>query len=288
MAYITIDQAPPNEGEFKLGLEQEGLNSYPTSSNTFEIPQINGEFKHGLTDEQLEFVEKAYGRSFSNPDDRLFWSNFSFDLKNYLQTVDMQNPEHVLMMGSARQLGYCAGNMEEVEANPLHQYIYVINDKNAQFERKLSLYEKQDEAIVVLDRVKKNSKKRLIALAYMSTPNPSEIGTNDRTAYTRLRELIDGKYNKTKIEGINAFNRVVELDPERLYCQVDVERSIRKNIIRRNGKGHYYNPLSDVEYGRSKDAIVDFLLNPKNQDEYGGIPDAPAYSIISQLKKSEL
>jgi hypothetical protein len=285
MSYIIIDQAPANEGEFKLGLEEEGMNVYPTGSNTLEIPMRNSKWLHGLTPEELIIVEQHYGHSFSKPEHNEFWSNISFEVKNYLQSVDIERPDNILMVSILKQSGMCAESMDEVEDKRMHQFIYVIKRKDEDDQKKLSLYERQDEAIVQLNRVKKSSNKYMLALAFQATPNPFELGSNYDIAYTRLRELIDGKFTDNKYEGIDRFNAALQLPKEKLYATVDVNLAIRKNIIRRNGKMHYYNPLSNVEYGKTVDSIVDYLLDPTNQEEYGVSKDAPPYSIKKQLER---
>ncbi len=286
MNVITIDQAPPTT--FRLGLEKDGLNSYSMGTNSFEIPKKGNKWNHGLTPEQEAKIEAHYGRSFSNPLDNSFWGDMLFELRNFTQSLDMTDPHNILMVSVGKQLGYVAENIDEVKENPMHQFTYIIKDSAREHTQDLSLYERTDEAIITLSRVKKQSNKYLLALAFYCTPNPFEIGTNSDLAYTRLRKLINGEYTESKREGLSKFEAAVALEKAYLYATNDVRWAIRKNIIRRGGDLIYYNPMSGVQYGKTEAKIVEFLLATENQDEYGVTTNPSPTSIKEQLKKLNL
>jgi len=286
MATVIIDQAKTEE--FRLGLEREGLNSYPTSTRSFGVPLVNGQWKHGLTPDEVKVVEAFYGRSFTKPEDREFWGDLVFTVKNHLSTINLDNPDQLLMISCMKQLGYCAASLEEVSDNPMANYVFVIKDRGQDEQEKLTLYQRNDEAIIELSKIRKRSNKELIALAFYLLPDPYHIGTNEDLAYTGLRDFIEGKYTEQKYQALDKFTAALEIPKDRLYVMKDVNVAVRKNIIRRNGKREYYNPISSVTYGATLDQVFDYMVDPKNDSEYGLAKDAPEYSIRKQLARINL
>lgn len=286
MGHVVIMQAPPKEGEFRLGLEQEKLRMYETGNTVFEIPIKNGKLVHGLGKSDIKTVEDYYGKSLSKPEDLDFWTGMHFELKNHVQSLDMDNPHNILLVSVAQELGICASSTDQLLERPNDTFMYVIKDNQADYKEKLTIYQRQDEALANLTKAKKTSQELVIALAFYATPNPYEIGTDHDLAYTRLRELIMGNYTKTMKEGVDKFMQAYEIDKAKLYASRHVKMAIRKNIIRRNSQLAYYNPLSNIIYGNSEDAIIDYLLNPVNQEEYGNYADAPPFSIVQQLNRT--
>lgn len=283
MSTVTIDQVKTED--FRLGLEKEGMQVYPDATQSFPIPRVKGKWNHGLTKEEQKIVETFYGYSFENPAHNEFWGDITFTIKNHLSSLDMSSGDNILKVSIMKQLGMCASSMDEVEENPNNKYVFVVKDRNEDNNKKLSLYLRQDKAKAELLKIMNTSGKYLRALAFVGTPNPYELGDSNELAYTRLRELITGEFTNKKSEGIDKFNTILEIDKPRLYCMVDVKKAIRKNIIRRNAKMEYYNPVSGVVYGKGEERVVTYLLDPTNQDEYGTSKDAPQFSIKKQLER---
>lgn len=282
---LVINQAPTTE--FRLGLEQEGMQLNPSAETSFPIPNVRNRWAHGLNEEDRKLVEEFHGRRFDDPDAYQYWNSIRFDWKNYLSSYDMDDPRNILMISCAKQTGLCAIDLEQIDNNPNARFSFVVHRSRELEEAKYSLYEKQDTAKAELLKVKRSSKKYLLALAYFCTPEPSEIGTNDALAYVRLRNLIEGEYTQTKVEGVDKFMAAKDMSKDRLYTAVNVRKAYRLNIIRRNGDRMYFNPMTNVEYGRTQEAVTDYFLNPKNQEEYGAVKDPEPYSILAQLKRQE-
>lgn len=279
---IIIKQAPSNE--FRLGLEKQNLNMFENTENTFEIPMdLGGKFLHGLNDEEKKIVEEHYNHQFDNKEHMEFWSNLTFKLLGTLNALEPNHPETILQLGVLNAMKQTAPSLEDA-SNPMANYKWIVYKEGEEEEMKATYYEKLDDAIVQLSKLR-SVKKYLLAIAKYLLPSSAGIGNNTEKAYVKLREFIEGKLTKKKNEPVDKFLSSLNIDKELLYCTIDFRTAFRKNVIRKNSKGYYYNPLSSTEYGKNEDAVVKFLMNPKNQEELGtGGKDDPNYSIRYQLK----
>lgn len=277
----VLKQAPT--GEFRLGLEKEGLQMFESSYSTWEIPFTNGKFQTGLSDEDKLKVEEFFNRKFDDPGDFEFWSNYTIEVKHTLNPYDLENPRDLLEYSVLRLLKVAAPSLEEAD-NPMASYLFVLHNDKEENELKASLYERVDEAIVELNKLK-TTPKHLIAVAKYILPSNVGIGSNDKMAYAKLRELVNGDLTDAKKTGVDTFFKVLNMDKTELYATVDFREAVKQNIVRKNMKQYYYNPLSQTVYGKNETEVIKFLLNPKNQDELGtGTKSDTNYSIRAQLK----
>lgn len=283
MSNVVLKQAPTTE--FRLGLEKEGLQMFESSFSSYEIPFYQGKFQPGLTPEEKVIVEEYFGRKFDDSADFEFWNNYVIEVKHTIMPYDLKNPRDLLHFSVLKQLKLAAPSLEEAN-NPMANYIFVLHNDNAEQEIKATLYEKVDEAIIELNKLK-STPKYLIGVAKYILPVNTGIGDNKTLAYSKLRELINGDLTNGRNEGVDRFNRALALDKKLLYATVDFRSALRRNIIRKNVKGFFYNPLSQTVYGKNEQECVKFLINPKNQDELGtGTKNDTNYSIRTQLKNS--
>ena len=260
---------------------------YPESTQTYPIPFKHNKPQYTLTAKEVQLVEEFYNHSLSNPtkEDLEFWSNIDIDVPAIHSTLDRSNPADLLKIGVLTNMGILANNMEEVMENPDIRYIFVIEDKAIEIEKKQTYYERKAELAAQLQALKAKSttKQYLIDMAYFISPNRGEPRTKSE-AFVVLMELIEGESTDTKKEGLNRFEDVVKKDKAWLKVNNIVGQAIEKNIIRRNSKMYFYNTSSNQEYGKRREDVISFLLEPANQAELGGYKDAPEFSIVNQLK----
>lgn len=279
----VLKQAPTSD--FRLGLEKEGLQMFESSFSTWEIPFTNGKFQTGLTPEEIEKVENYFNRKFNDPADFDFWNNYVIEVKHTLNPYDLNNPKDLLEYSILKQLKVAAPSLEEAQ-NPMASYLFVLHNDREEQEIKATLYEKVDTAIVDLNKLR-STPKHLLAVAKYILPSNTGIGENTSIAYAKLRELINGDLTDTRNSGVNKFMQVLNMDKQELYATVDFRQAVKENIVRKNMKQYYYNPLSQTVYGKNESEAIKFLLNPKNQDELGlGTKSDPNYSIRAQLKSN--
>lgn len=281
MANIILKQAPTDK--FRLGLEKEGLQMFESSYSTYEIPHYKGKFQHGLSPDDTKKVEEYFQRSFTDPSDFEFWSNYQIEIKHTIVPLDLNNPRDMLHLSVLKKLKVAAPSLEEAK-NQMANYLFVIHNDQEEQEVKATLYEKVDAAIVELAKLK-STPKHLLGVAKYILPINIGIGQNTSMAYAKLRELINGDLTDTRNNGVNQFNKALALDKKLLYATVDFRSAVRRNIIRKNSKQYFFNPMSQTVYGKNEVEAIKFLMNPKNQDELGtGTKSDTNFSIRSQLK----
>jgi len=275
-----------SNGSFKLGLEKEGLSMFEQTSTSFEIPYVNGKFDHGLTEEQVDRVEKHYGLSFEDPEHRGEWLQIVLSYDHTINAYDLEsNPEHLLAVSVMKNMGQAAPNLEEA-SNPMANYKMVIYNDGDEEEMKATYLERLDTAIMDLQEMKKTKgQQQLIYTAKYILPQSAGIGNDPAKAYVKLRSYLDGNMTSTKDEALVLFNSAINKGKDIIYTTVDFREAYKMNIIRKNNKGQYYNVMSTTVYGSTEEQAIEYLLNPKNQEELGMGKKADAnYSIRQQLK----
>lgn len=277
---MVIRQNPTDR--FRMGLETENIRVFESATTSFEIPFVNGKFEHGLSDADKTFVEKHYGRSFTNQSDADFWKNMVFQHNNYLSVKDPKSAESVLHVSVMKVLGI-ACTSEEPDTNAT----FVITTDEFDDNAKMTATEKFDILIGRLLDLKK-TKKHLLAVAKYILPISTGIGQNETVAYLKLREYLDGKLTPTKKEALNTFEKVLEMDKTRLYVTTDFREAFQLNIVRRDNAHFFYNPISDTRYGKTEEEAITYLMDIKHQEEIGtwSAEDA-TFSIRHQLKQKQ-
>lgn len=276
---LSIKQAPTTFK--KLG---NTIRKFEGTESTFEIPYVKKKWLHGLrSNKEIQKVESHYGRSFSNPEDNEFWGSLKFSLNHFIEPLSgLDNPEDLLKVRVLEASKILTSSYQDFISNENGDRDFILYDENEETSVTASLYEKRDLAVAELVNIKKTPK-YLIAVAKSLLPVNMSIPSKD-AAYVKLREYIDGKVIKNKTEAVDKFLACLEKDKSILYVEVDFDEAFRKNVIRKNSNKRFYNPMTGVEYGKTKDEAVSFLMNPKNQDELGtGLKGDEPYSIRAQL-----
>lgn len=275
---LKIKQAPTKTK--KLG---NSMRRFEQTNSFYEIPQVKGKWQHGLkTEEEVKIVEEFYGESFSNMNSDV-WGNLKFKLSHFIEPIDYkEDPEQLLKLRVWQAMGVVAESLEESLSNGSSDF--VLFDEEEEVTIKASLYQRKAEGFARLFELKKTPK-HCIAIAKYLLPSSLQLDTLDK-AYVKLTEYVDGKVLKKKNEAVDSFFRALAMDKKELYVTVDFNEAFKTNIIRKNDKGRFYNPMSQTELGRTVDEAISYLSNPKNQDELGtGAKSDQPYSIRTQLKQ---
>jgi len=282
MSGILMKQAKPKS--YKMGLEERGIGLFENAFSTFDIPFTNNSFGHGLNKKEQKIVEDYYGWQFDNPEHRENWMALTLELKHTINPFDPKNnPTDLLTISVAKEIGYAAANKDEAE-DPMKEFKFQIYNETEELATTATYYQKLDEAIMQLQKIK-SEKKYLLAIAKFVLPNSSGINNNMEKAYTKLREYINGDLTKTKNEAVDLFLKCLLLDKTLVNVTVDFREAYKKNIIRTNAKNEYYNAMSKTVYGKNEETAINYLLDVKNQQELGtNSSKDQAYSIRYQLK----
>ena len=282
---MLIKQAPTTQ--FKLGLEKQGLQIFENAEVTIEFPIKDGKLLYELTPEEKEIVEAHYGMKLDDPANIQDWiDRVPISIKSTIDALDDKNPVDILKKGVLLGSGKLAPSLEDVKADPMADYTYVLFTEAQEDSEKLSVHKRYHLAIQDLLKLQKKRIK-LLAVAKYILPSSVGIRNNEEKAYVKLTEWLDGEVEKiTKSAAIAKFKQVLEMDELELFTTVDFKEAFAKNIIRRNGDGYFYNTISQTAYGKNQAECITFLTNPKNQDELGlNDKDDKDYSIRYQLKK---
>lgn len=264
------------------------IRHFEQTSSIHELAVIRGKYQHGLRNAaEIKLVEDHYGVPFdrNNKDAVEFWSNFKVTLNHRVDALgSLDNAGDLLKVRMLQAKGKIAPSFDSIINKESFAGFYLA-DEAEQTKMSATLYENRDEAISALVLLKKTPK-HCIAIAKYLLPSSMVVKDKD-TAYVKIREYIEGKVVTSKKGAILEFQDALALDKDVLYTTVDFNEAFKRNIIRRNSSGKFYNPMTSTEYGRNGDEAIAFLNNPKNQDELGtGGKTDKTYAIRYQLKNS--
>jgi len=254
----------------------------PQTSTGFPIPYVLGKgWQHGLNEDEVKIVEEAYGHSFSNKEHDSYWKSIRFILDHEIDSIEEGNPLDLLKLRILQNRGQIISSLKD-DGTAIPDF--VLHNEEEETKVTASLYKRRDKAIVQLNKVAK-SPLYIVAISNYLLPS-SMWTTSEDTAYIRLRDYVEGvkPFDTNKGKNVDTFLATIELDKDFLYVSVDVKEAIKRNIIRKVGNS-FKNILSDITYGRNKEEVITFLMNPANQDELGAnSKNDLATSIRQQIK----
>lgn len=284
--FVTIAQMPVASGESLFGLEKYGRSKFPKCNSEMEIPIANGKHKLGMTKEQEDTYAQYFVGSDSSSSEWKEWLNsFTFKAPYEEKTLDLSLMEdsfvyHVFIKGNP-DLCFIAPSRKFAEDHPLSNYKYFVANEQQDAEEEVSTQKLKNKARAKLVEIQ-DDEIELIKIAHYLF-NVRGI-TNSTSAYKTINNSID----ESK-ESASRFIRVFDESSDFIDVTVTVKRAIEKNIIRRGQDNWYYNHASNTRLGRNQEEIIEFLMNPKNQDELGtGSKNDSPLTIKKQLKDKEI
>lgn len=278
---------------FSMGLEQLGMCLFEGASTTVTPAVVQGRVQHGLSNkEDIAKVEKFYGHKLDSDVD--FWGTLVLSVQHTVSTLDLSSGEDILTIGVLKAQGKLSPTVADQD-DPNENYQFVVVDEGAEATVTATLQRKRVTAMRKLSEIDEKDPDYMIALCKYMCSFQGGIKTKDQ-AFSKLAEFIEGKLTRKASEAVDYF--LENIDPqfgghtlkEQIFVRVDVEEAIKRNIIRLDrSRGVFTNSaLPDSDYGRDKDAIVNFLLAITNADHLGsGSPKDEPYSIRLQLSRNK-
>jgi len=275
-----------------MGLEKMGINKFEEATTTLTPAILHGKVVHGLAGGDVKLVESHYGRPFSDTE---FYGQLIITVEHTPTPIDPSNGEDILKLGLLKAEGKLAPSIldqDDVNKN----YEFVLSEEGQDEEVKASVYRRRGKAIAALDEMDRKDRDYMVTVAKYLTNFSGGIKTTDQ-AYAKLTEFIEGKLSAKAGEAIDVFLDALDesyggkLPRQELNVRVDIERALKTNIIRfDHSRGCYYNVANaDSNYGRNKDEVVSYLLQPSNMDELGtGSSKDKPYSVRLQLHKKNV
>ena len=282
MSLIKVEQLPTTTKRF--GLENYGKSRFPNTSSVYEIPFWNGRYNLGMTEEQ----ENEFSMFFIGKDSKSReWQEF---LSEYTLKLDFEGPvfdsstmkgkfDYHVYVKANPQLCAIASSKGAVN-DVIADFKYVVVNEVEDEEKEYSTMKLRNSALSELNKLEKNDKMLLLYARYIF---PVRNLTSPMRAYT----LLD-VYLKESRENVERFLAILKEPRDLIDVVVTFKLGYEKNIIRKNRENYFYNHASGTVLGKNQDECVEFLSNPKNQDELGtGSKSDSSLSIKSQLQGKE-
>lgn len=280
MSAIIKQLKPQNQ---ITGFEGLDFSVFPDCESRIAIPFVHGKFDIGLdgkeNEEKRKYFEKAFGVTFDSPDGEAFLNDHEIPIDHNL-TILPKNPTNEFNLHLLKyHKGFGIVKMDEAHSGPIDSWIFELADDDKDREKRITQKQILFEAGANLNKMYEEDRARLLLVAnyLLDTYNGAET---ESVAYDRMSEFIENYKNAA------LFIKTCKQDTDILDTHVTIKRAIALNIIRMVD-GRYINVGTKNVLGKNFDEIVEFCLNPANQDEYGtGKTTDPSYTIKSLLKSS--
>jgi hypothetical protein len=142
---------------------------------------------------------------------------------------------------------------------------FYVNDENIEEEIQYKKKTLINKAVVTLDSLSIEKRKKVARLLGL----PVVDSNKEQTVYNLLDSYI--KKNDSSINTVDLFNKFCNMDDKLLTAKDLVEQAIKNNIYRVTKGGRITE--GGVEIAKDKADLVDFILDPKNQDDYLALQD---------------
>lgn len=284
---VVLKQIAPDTNENLMGLENYGYSVFPGCSTGFEIPMVNGQYNIGLKDkkdkEKKEKFEKFFGVEFDSERGRDFLSNYELTFKHDIESFEPdKNLKHEFdlhLLKVNNGMGIIAVYDDAINEAPVNHFKFKLTDENRDLEETVTKKMITTKAVTKLGELFESTTNRIVLIAKYVYPSGSGIA-NKNLAFSKLEEFITKSTNNAE-----KFLEIVKLEPEYLDTVVKVKDAIFRGIIRIGQDGRYLLAMSGTILGRSEEEVIQFCLNPANQDIVGmGTKDDKPSSLTSQLK----
>lgn len=279
--YINPKNDPLNFTNHGIGMWEDAEIGYP-------LPMKYGKFYFSyITDDQRKSIEKHFGFELESATATEFFTDYEIKLKQGVNPIDLKSGDGLLNYLALKELKV-VGSLEEAQ-NPMNRFRFVFANDQEELEQKVTRKETIARAKSKLLDLKDNTPQRLISIAKYILPINAGIGRNANLAFDKLDTYIDNELEHKSNSADNAkyFLKTLEVDSELVAVAVDVKEALVRNFIRKQEDNWYINPASGTKYGKNEQEIIDFLMNPQNQDELGvNSTKDKEYSIRAQLKRA--
>lgn len=259
------------------GFESLGKSLYPKTSVGFNIPVINKKLAINYSEEDKKTFENYFGFKFDSPEGIEFYGDYQFTLPEHVTSFNLENPVDNFTYRTAVLLGYIVESKEDIKS-PMCNAIFYVHSSKLDAEEKAKTNRLKAKCLAKLDDLYENSSKEIIWVAkYLFN---SYTDWNKDKALNELIEFIDKSTARNK--NSEEVEKALNLNKNELKFVVDVKEAISRSIIRKNAKGNFYNTLTNTEFGKTLDEVLDFLrLNDSEMGE--GTKEDSHYTIRKQL-----
>lgn len=249
--------------ERKKWHEKTGKDSFTQKQGSEVLLDPNtGKYATGLTEKEAEKYGNELGLNLSdtyNPSSpHPYWSTQAAKLRlpNETLVLDISKPMDFIKVKNYKASIYVANSEKELESGLWPHATHILYDEGEHLEMEAHKINKTREAYKLIDKMTKEQKINVIQVIL------------DFSARKQSNEFIDVQLEKAIEQDIEAFLKYGKMDKTSLYIRSMVMEAIYKNILTKEGAGIFY--MGDI-LGHNIDDVVEYFMNPQNQDIKGRI-----------------
>ena len=282
---VLIKQNPYTKENPFLGMEEYNMSMWDGTTVLMDVPMKGNRYVHGLTKDEVEELKSfdKLGIDLDSEEGQQFLADFQISIPSRLSSLDLDNPRDFLSLKILQASGNIIAPSKGEATTGNVKYGFYIQNKDEEARSNNITLRTVNQAITKIENLSIENPEFFLAVCKFILPDNVGLGTNVDVAYSKINEFVRASLDGAK-RFLDAINENV-VSKHKIYITNDIKTAIRKNVIRKNQKGYYYNPMTNTEYGKNLEEVINFLMDVKNIDEMGtGENDDANYSIKYQLK----
>jgi hypothetical protein len=249
-----------------------GLNVEADSIKNIEDDDVR-EQKISEIKSVLKGLEDSFGKGTLDATNEDFWREHFIEIRRPVIELDLTNENDLLLYYGILGGGYSevASSFEAAKkTNRPFPYKFYLHQDNEVADSKVEITKLRNKAGAALEELDSSDPEKMFKVAKMLLP--IEKGLNRRTPksqiYEDLNDFIHGAYSKNEIKiSPKKFLAMLDRDRADLNLQAIVKEALYQNFIVKNPDQVFWNPQTQVTYGRNENEIIGFLSNPIHADE---------------------
>ena len=242
-----------------------------TADSVRSLPFDERERKEIEIEAALEHLGNVYGKETLDSKNSGFWSSHSLEIRVPILNLDLTDNSNLITYYNILGGGYSeiAPSFQIAkESNKIYKFYLHIDAEVSDIKTELTKLRNKSKAI--LEELDDEDFETMFKLAKLLLP--IEKGLNRKTAksliYSELDAFINGDYSQNaKKEAPKKFLEFARKDKATLNLEAIVREALYHRLVEPNKDQMFWNPSTQVTYGRNENEIIAFLNNPINNDE---------------------
>lgn len=226
-------------------------------------------------EQTVDFLEESFGEYTLAPTNAEFWQNQFIEIRKPVLELDLTNPKDLFTYYAIFGGGFSeiATSFESAK-NSNKIYKYYLHQEDEVADVKIEVTKLRNKARTELENLDNEDSEKMFKISKLLLP--IEKGFNRKTPKSRiygdLNDYIDGLYSANDTKGApKRFIEISKTDRTTLNMQAIVREALYQNFIVKNTDQIFWNPQTQVSYGRNENEIIAFLSNPIHTDELSQI-----------------
>lgn len=251
-----------------------GLDTSAETIKNIEDPDIRAQ-KIKEIEHTIEYLEEIFGKGVLDSTNESFWKEHFIEIRRPVLELDLTDYKDLFIYYAIFGGGYSeiAPSFEFAkQANRVYKYYLHLDEEVA--DSRVEIKKLRNKATRILEDLDNEDSEKMFKVAKLLLP--IEKGFTRKTPksqiYSDLNEYIDGSYTTNDTKGApKRFAEIANIDRSDLNLRAIVKESLYQNFIVKNVDQVFWNPQTQVTYGRNENEIIAFLSNPIHTDELSQI-----------------